>query len=518
MVADRNDIALPRPTGGNSTWGLFAVVLVLAILTGALASCSEAKSAVPVISLAPPTTQPVAPVVTTIASVDPPDDEFDGVVVTPQDDLATLVETSAAGTAFVLTSGIHRSQPVIPKDGMTFAGQPGAVMSGGIVLEGFQPEGSYWRLDGIGMTGLVVGECIPEYDGCAYSQDLFMDDVMLWQVTAIEQMEQGRWFWADDTIYVADDPGARRVELSVTENAFVGAADDVTISDLELVKYATPAQRGTIQAQELDDGERGERWVIRNVEVSGSHGVAIRTGDFTTVSDVYVHHNGQMGIAVSGGVDVVVEDSEIAFNNIAGFDWGWEAGGLKATRTDGLVVRNNHSHENGGPGLWTDIDAVNTLYEGNLVVGNFAPGIFHEISGAAVIRGNTVEGNGFGKPEWLWGAGILVAASSNVEIYDNSVSDNADGIAGIQQERGEGPFGPRILQDVSIHNNTIRMVEGQTGVVEDIGSDEVFTDRNIVFAANTYIDLTGRRFAWDGRTLDRDAWLAAGQDRGARWE
>ena len=145
-------------------------------------------------------------------------------------------------------------------------------------------------------------------------------------------------------------------------------------------------------------------------------------------------------------------------------------------------------------------------------------GILQEISGPAIIRDNYVEGNGFDKAEWLWGAGILIAASNDVAVTGNEVIDNADGIAGIQQDRQDGPGAPYLLQDVLISGNTIRMQQGQTGVVEDAGMDAVFSDRNILFEANTYLDATGRRFAWDGRSLDRRGWLATGQDAGANWE
>lgn len=448
-----------------------------------------------------------------------PGDLADAVIVTPADDLGAMVADAEENTTFVLTAGIHRLRSVEPKNGMRFIGSPGAVMSGAVVLDGFQREGKFWRLDGIDLADAAGGgACIDGYEGCFHTQDLFMDSVMLWQVTDLSDLDSGRWYGDGDSIYVANDPATRRVELSVTELAFIGSADDVTISDLTIEKYATPAQLGTVQAQELDDGARGRRWVISNVDVSGSHGAGIRTGDETLVTGAYVHHNGQLGIAVSGGTGVVIEDSEIAFNNIAGFDWTWEGGGLKATRTDGLVVRSTSSHDNDGPGLWTDIDAVNTLYEDNTVTDNTAAGIFHEISGAAVIRGNTVQGNGFGKPEWLWGAGILIAASSDVEVYDNEVVGNADGIAGIQQERGEGPFGPRLLERVSVHDNTIEMDGGQTGVVTDSGNVAIFVDGNIVFDSNTYIGVSGRRFAWQGQSLDRNGWIAVGQDKNSVWQ
>ena len=90
-----------------------------------------------------------------------------------------------------------------------------------------------------------------------------------------------------------------------------------------------------------------------------------------------------VSIGVSGGDDqsgIVVEGNEIAYNNEAGFNPEWEAGGTKFWATTNLVVRNNHVHHNFGPGLWADNDNVGALYEGNIVEDNDWAGIFHEIS------------------------------------------------------------------------------------------------------------------------------------------
>ena len=137
-----------------------------------------------------------------------------------------------------------------------------------------------------------------------------------------------------------------------------------------------------------------------------------------------VHHNGQLGITAAGSIDLLIETSEIAYNNLAGFKWEWEAGGVKVTNTLNAVFRGNNVHHNTGPGLWADIDAIDTVFEENRVLHNTGPGIFHEISRGAVIRDNTVEGNGFDHSRWLWGAGILVAGSSDVEVYNNVVTGN----------------------------------------------------------------------------------------------
>ena len=177
------------------------------------------------------------------------------------------------------------------------------------------------------------------------------------------------------------------------------------------------------------------------------------------------------------------------------------------------MVRNNYSHHNVGPGLWTDIDNIGTLYEGNRVVDNEGIGIFHEISYDAVIRNNYIEGNGFGHSPWLWGAGIVVAASPNVEVYGNEVVNNADGIAGIQQNRSDAPssFGPQQISNLYVHDNKITMSEGQTGLVQDIGDNGIF-GRNNRFVNNTYtLNGDGRQFAWNNGTLTAAEWDSYGQ-------
>ena len=57
-------------------------------------------------------------------------------------------------------------------------------------------------------------------------------------------------------------------------------------------------------------------------------------------------------------------------NNYAGYKYDWEAGGSKFAFTQNLVVRNNYAHDNDGPGLWTDLENENTLYEHNHTASN----------------------------------------------------------------------------------------------------------------------------------------------------
>lgn len=477
-------------------------------------------------SLPPPTaattstTTPVEPNVTTtvVAGSDDAEPPDTPIRIAPTDDFEAIVDAAPPGSRFIIEAGVHRLVEVDPKDGMTFVGNPGSVMSGAMELGDWTPgTDDTWRFDGLSMTGLEHGDCIEGYEGCRFTQDLYVDDVMLWQVTDRAELGPGRWFWDGESILMADDPTLRRVELSVATYAFVGSADDVTIRGLLVEKYAVPAQFGAIQPAVPGDGPVGRGWLIEDSEVRLNHGAGIRTGDQTTIRNVHIHHNGQLGIAGPGGTNGVVEDCEIAFNNTAGFNWGWEAGGAKFTETDGLVVRGNRVHDNNGPGLWTDINNYNTLYESNIVTDNYAPGIFHEISYSAVIRDNTVTGNGFGSDTWLWGSGILVAASSDVEVYNNTVTGNADGIGGIQQDREDGPEGPHLLTNMYVHDNTVSVDAGQIGIVEDSGDADVFTGRGNRFESNTYLNAEGRSYTWGGKTLDASGWRADGQDLDGVW-
>ena len=428
-----------------------------------------------------------------------------------------MVREADAGQTFTLRSGTHRGHSIEPKDGMSFVGEPGAILSGAEVLSGFAAQDGVWALNGVIPDSRNHGRCVAGYEGCSLTQDLFMDDVMLWQVTDEDDLETGRWYWDGDAVYIADDPTNRRIELSTVEYAFVGAADDVTIRGLGVEKYATPAQDGAIQSQEPGEGAFGEGWLIEDVDASGNHGAAVRTGNQTVVRNSRLHHNGQLGITCAGGTDVLIENNEIAHNNLAGFKWEWEAGGVKVTRSANLVFRGNSVHHNTGPGLWADIDTSDVLYENNRVVDNTGPGIFYEISRNAVVRDNVVERNGLADSAWLWGAGILVAGSSNVEVYDNVVSANGNGIAGIQQDRGEGEFGPYLLADFYVHDNTVRLGDGRTGIVEDTGDKAVFEGRGNRFETNTYVGPTGRNYLWNNRRLGKEGWIASGQDTNGMW-
>ena len=345
-----------------------------------------------------------------------------GTPVYPGQSIQAAVNANPAGTTFILKSGTHVQQTVIPKQGDVFHGEPGTVLDG--------QGAAQWAFRGYSNNGWVNG---------------------------------------------------------------------VTIRALKITNYAPPFQDGAISGGSAP-GNGSVGWVVDSNEVSYNGYFGIRIGDRMQVTNNNVHHNAVSNI--SGAANgVLVQNNEIAWGNYRRTgDLNFESGGTKFTLTDSLVLRGNYVHDNQGVGLWTDEANIHTLIENNNIVNNACEGILREKGYDAVIRNNTITGNGWNDPRgnlWLWNAGIVIAASSNVEIYGNVVSGNLNGITGIQQNRGSGPYGTYLVQNLYVHDNTITQTVSQVGgnpphadaaagLVEDDGGTGIFSGRNNRYMHNTY--------------------------------
>jgi parallel beta-helix repeat protein len=432
----------------------------------------------------------------------------------PGADLQQAVASYTAGTVYCLQTGVHRiTRGLVLRDNDTLTGDPGARLSGAIVLGDWTFDGRLWYASGQRWEGLVHGTCRSASPRCAFPEELFRDDATrLVHAASLQQVTAGRWYFdrAADRVYVGDDPRGHLLELSVAPAAVTGVGARVTIRGITIEKIASPAQSGAIHAQ------GGRDWTIDAVHVRQAHGVGVRVGPGTRLERSRVIGSGQLGVGGTGA-GILIDGNEIAVSNAAGYETGWEAGALKFTQTLDLIVRGNNVHHNDGPGIWTDGNNLRTLVEGNTVDDNASMGILHEISYDAVFRGNTVRRNGRGFDPWLWGGCIVIAASPNVEVSGNQCIDNSDGIAGVQQARGSGTYGPHLLTNLYVHDNEVRLLPriGATGVVEDINDPSVFSpERRNRFERNRYVaDCNAWQWEWRGPQTWA-SWQAAGQDVG----
>jgi len=445
--------------------------------------------------------------------------------IAPDQRIQDFVESFPAGTTFEITAGVHRLESVVPKDGDSFVGEPGAILNGALLLSNFEPHGAYWTASYYVPRVQAHGKCQPQYPVCTLPEDVFVDDKPLHRVANLVNLASGTWYldYSAGRLYLVDNPTGHKVELSVTSHAFYGSARGVTIRGLAIEKYANPAQTGAIHALH-DPGPLSHDWVVENNEIRLNHGAGIWLGHGMRVLENRIHDNGQLGLGGSGA-GVLVEGNEIATNNYAGYDMEWEAGGAKFSFTRYLVVRKNYVHDNLGPGLWTDGDNEFVLYEANRTASNLMAGIKHEISFDAVIRDNELDRDGFnrtGKSLW-WGAGIQIVASSHVEVYRNTLKNCMNGIAAVQGERGSSRRTGRayLVQHLNVHDNSIIQNSGTAaGIVKDPRIDDaLFTNWDNQFRGNIYF-LPARNekfYEWMNAPRTREEWQSFGNDSGSRW-
>jgi Right handed beta helix region len=432
------------------------------------------------------------------------------VTLMPGQDIQEIVEASPEGTRFYFSPGTYHRQTIVPKDRQEFIGQDAVILSGAMELTSWKEEDGIWSAGGLPPPLDSHGSCHEGRELCALPEDLFFNNRVFERVGSLGALRPGTWFYDNGRAYLTDDPTGQLVELGVTPLAFGGSAADVVLTDLIVEKYASKAQKGALHLNDT----RG--WKLSNVTARWNHGVGLYVGSGMQVKGGSFSHNGQLGMG-GGGEGSTIEGVEIAFNNYAGFRQGWEAGGTKFSRAKALVVRDSCVHHNVGPGLWTDINNIHVVYEGNKVFANLNDGIKHEISYDAIIRNNFAAFNGREHDVWLWGSQILIQNSRNVEVYGNVVEvspEFGNGIGVVHQNRGEpgdGTYGPWDSLNNYVHHNTVVYFgdRGRSGVVMDTEEKWFWDEANNRFDWNQYV-ITDEEYEywryndqdWSARTVE----------------
>jgi hypothetical protein len=453
------------------------------------------------------------------------------VVIRPGDDLADRVRTSPPSTTFVLLPGKHYAGDIHPKRGQSFVGQPGAILSGAVRLDRFVRDGRLWRAKGPRPLDLSGGECERPDRSCFFGEMLFQNGTPLRRVLKPEDVSNETWFQSRETgdVVVGFEPAGRLVEMSYRRSAFYGPAQDVTIRGLVIEQYASTAQQGAIQAywgaaeEALSSG-----WQVLDNDIRFNSGAGVRTGNMMRLTGNRIYRNGQIGIR-GAGTGIVIESNEIFANNILGYVYSWEAGATKFERTDRLQVRNNCVRDNLGNGIWTDGENRNSTIVGNWSVRNRGIGIFHEISGRALIERNTAAFNG-SAGETPWNSQILVSGSIDTLVQQNRIEVAPDsGNAIFVVEEGRKNWKVMHIHDYPTYvsrgnvvlNNHITFYRsiGVSGFQSNQGAVEDLVKYNR-FEANSInvVQGTTKRFRIGSEHLDLEQAQQRGQETNSRIE
>ncbi len=364
---------------------------------------------------------------------------------------------AAPGDTVWVASGAYREMVQLPRSGsgpggrirISAAPRADVVIKGSDLVTGWAPHGGgIWKRSGWSVN----------------SQQVFADGHPLQQVGARCPFNDMKWgtepilpprgrgladlspgsFFHDQssaTLYVRlagdADPALHQIEASVRNHVI--ASGPVSFVELRGLKFAhsntsaVPRMMGIVNVE-------GSGWVVS--------GCSFTEGDFAGLSISGEGHrivgntcngNGDLGIAINGGRDIVLEGNETSFNNTRGFYAYFQAGGLKAANACTRVRISRHKAiSNAGPGIWFDLGCRDVTIRQSVLREN-TRGIEYEISDAAVIAENVVVRSST--------QGIFVNASSDVTVANNTLDGNGSGIVLHGLPRTEHP---------ELRNNTVR--------------------------------------------------------------
>ena len=430
------------------------------------------------------------------------------VSLSPGANIQAAINSNPSGTAFSLTSGVYRMQSLKPLAGDSFLGQAGADLNGSTVLTNWVQQGVYWVSAGNPALNQPYGNsslyCQSPTSGCAYPQDLYLNNNPLVHELALP-IVSGQWYfdYANDQIYMADNPTGQIVELSVTQQAFGGSANNVTAQNLIVEKYAVPLQSGAIEPY-------GSGWTVQSNEVRLNHGKGIKTkGNNETILSNNVHNNGEAGIATGNSSGILYQYNMVSNNNYAKVAYDTEAGGSKFAGSSNLSILNNTFSGNDGCALWVGGESSVATISGNTVTGNTLDGIRYEHSHHGTISGNVLINNGqtaSGTCSKRNAREIVVCDSDYTTVTGNTLTSNCSGITLTHSTDRINLVVPvdDIVTDNTITYSRSATIANRIGGIDGQTPPPLFNPAN-----NNYFDYNTYHFASDG-LLNMDNWVWGG--------
>jgi mannuronan 5-epimerase len=194
---------------------------------------------------------------------------------------------------------------------------------------------------------------------------------------------------------------------------------------------------------------------------AGRTGLRYEGGDGSIIKGNNIH-NMWFALYSRGVGGLVVEDNHVHNNGHYGLD--------PHTGTHDMIIRNNTVHDNGSTGIICSLDCYNIIIENNKVYNNTKWGImFSRNMFDSVARYNIVSNEL---------RGIIVSDSHNNEIYNNTISNSGSGI-----EVSEDSY------DNIIHDNTMIGIPNPS---DALSVENEAAEQN-TFYSNVSLDAEGNR-------------------------
>jgi uncharacterized repeat protein (TIGR03803 family) len=407
-----------------------------------------------------------------------------GTIVSPTDDLATIINNGKKGQTFCI-EGEHRITSTIQiRSGQSLIGTTNnARISGAVVLNPWHPtstQGVYYYDGPYANTPPHQQDEYTIHGGnvcywvTTYLDDLFFrtgvnNDQRIMRVLsetevdptqpvttrgqAVTAGEAGRFFfdYSNHRIYVSLpnnlDPNAATVDLAIRLNnpngdvlLFGAGQTNVTIQNLYIEKSMNYGLYP------------GIGWTLKDVTVRFIHNVGIYgmmgyEKQPAIIDNSLLTNNGRLALDANFTKNLIITNSEMSWNNIANFrhtlgqtgdgvcrDYK-DAGAFHiyndiGTPTQPAVTINNlRSHHNIGDGLWSDDGSQYNQITNSTLIDNERFGFYDEISCQVLFSGNTIYGNGYPikNTDVVGGTGGVDVNDSNYGTFSSNLIYGNDG-------------------------------------------------------------------------------------------
>ena len=382
------------------------------------------------------------------------------------------LSTIANGGTVVAKSGIYREPHFfVSKNNVTIQAAPGAEvwLKGSDVVTNWTKEGGVWKSTGNyhNFCHVCTTNVNPSKEGvAAYPEQVFINEEPLRQVATKAEVTPGsNTFYVEDntptvpkspdnnsggytvgaqdaiTYYIGKDPTSGVTEISERPRAFTTTGTGVAIKGINVAQYAPvqawgfndPVYGSTIAGpMAVSINGNGSRIQDAIITQSSNQGLFFGPAESSTVTGVKIVDNGGPGFGANRSHGSSVENSELSGNNAAGFitkDCGayCTIAEIKVTHLENFTFRGNivdnsknakaasaveNANNDSMIGFWCDEGCINAVITNNFFT-NLPLAIMHEVSGKAIIASNVIESSG---------TGIRIAGSSDVKVYNNTIS------------------------------------------------------------------------------------------------
>jgi parallel beta-helix repeat protein len=334
----------------------------------------------------------------------------------------------------VASNGTYRETGVLDFNlpGVTLQPMPGHTvwLDGAVEVTGFTPSGSSWVVDwpkenlflNVENNAPKVEDTDPRavdpfYPMSFWPDAVFTDGKPLEQVGSLAQVQPGKFFidydtannFANPKLYIGDSPSGKLIEAVVDTTAVIirQTGTNTTIRGLGFKRF------GQLDSTIIDNGNDA---VFENNTIAWSSGKGLAAGgDNIVVRGNIFLFNADNGIGGRAN-NVTIENNYFAHTNFERH-YNWNAAGIKMTKVNQGLWKNNIAEYNFTKGFWIDISSENVSLINNTAAYNAEHGMMYEISTGGILASNILHHNGR--------AGMYIYDANDNHIWNNTFVDNA---------------------------------------------------------------------------------------------